>query len=254
MSGRKGWLLLFAITMGLPCLLVVLYVVFYVAAVDAAISELPAWAQTPANAWMMDIPQGSAYIPEFDGTVSQGGANVPWVDYSGPDGVIGGVPLRGPIRVLNTEYDLPYAKCDWGDGPAQGYTMLGGKGHNGVDFPVNVGTPVYTTMGGQVVWAGPNGGWGGLVVIQNGGYLVFYAHLSAVFVLPGDIVPRGMVVGATGGAQGDPLAGNSSGAHLHYGVRHCPDGPQSCKFVDPNMFMNPSEYGKILCNGSERLR
>lgn len=228
-------------------------IVLYVVLVGLTIPQLPGWAQPAAIDWMMNIPQDNVYIPDFYGNVSEGGANVPWVDYEGPPGGPAGVPLRGPVQVLDTWYDLPYVKCDWGDGPAQGYTMLGGKGHNGVDFPINVGTPVYSTLAGQVVWAGANGGWGGLVVIQNRGYLVFFAHLSAVYVAPGDLVDWGYLVGATGGGAGDPWAGNSTGAHLHYGVRHCPDGPGSCRFVDPNSFMNENAYGKVMCSGG-RIR
>ena len=78
----------------------------------------------------------------------------------------------------------------------------------GVDFPVNEGTPVHTTMAGKVVWAGPNGPWGNLVVVENNGYQVWFAHLSVISVSVGDILEYGDVVGLSGNT------GNSTGYRL----------------------------------------
>ena len=87
-------------------------------------------------------------------------------------------------------------------------------GHNGLDFGIPVGTGIKSTMDGQVVYAGWNDqGYGNLVIIQNGDYKTYYAHLSSIPVSVGDSVTAGSVIGLSGNT------GNSTGPHLHYEVR-----------------------------------
>lgn len=87
-------------------------------------------------------------------------------------------------------------------------------GHNGLDFGVVVGTPVETTMDGEVVYAGWNNqGYGNLVIVQNGDYKTYYAHLSSIPVSVGDSVTAGSTIGLSGNT------GNSTGPHLHYEIR-----------------------------------
>lgn len=87
-------------------------------------------------------------------------------------------------------------------------------GHQAVDIAVPVGTPVKTTMDGRVAYAGWNTeGYGNLVIVENGPYRTFYAHLSSIPVTVGQSVAAGDVVGLSGNT------GNSTGPHLHYEVR-----------------------------------
>ncbi len=87
-------------------------------------------------------------------------------------------------------------------------------GHNGLDFGVVVGTPVETTMDGKVISAGWNNqGYGNLVIVENGSYRTYYAHLSSIPVSVGDSVTAGMTIGLSGNT------GNSTGPHLHYEIR-----------------------------------
>ena len=100
----------------------------------------------------------------------------------------------------------------------QGYSSK----HIGIDFGVPLGTNVKSTMSGQVVHAGWNNeGYGNLVIVQNGPYRTYYAHLSSIPVKVGDTVNAGQVIGLSGST------GNSTGPHVHYEVRL--DG----KAIDP---------------------
>ncbi len=93
----------------------------------------------------------------------------------------------------------------------QGYT----GSHNGIDFGVVVGTEVKSTMAGEVVYAGWNDqGYGNLVIVENGGYRTYYAHLSSIPVQVGDQVLAGNTIGLSGNT------GNSTGPHLHYEIRY----------------------------------
>jgi len=87
-------------------------------------------------------------------------------------------------------------------------------GHNGLDFGVVVGTPVETTMDGKVIYAGWNDqGYGNLVIVENGEYRTYYAHLSSIPVSVGEAVTAGSTIGLSGNT------GNSTGPHLHYEIR-----------------------------------
>ncbi len=87
-------------------------------------------------------------------------------------------------------------------------------GHNGLDFGVVVGTPIKTTMDGKVISAGWNDqGYGNLVIVENGAYRTFYAHLSSIPVAVGDNVTANTTIGLSGNT------GYSTGPHLHYEIR-----------------------------------
>lgn len=86
--------------------------------------------------------------------------------------------------------------------------------HAGLDFVAPIGSEVRATADGRVRTAGPRGAYGLLVEIDHGhGLTTRYAHLSEVRVKPGQIVERGLPVGAVGNT------GRSTGPHLHYEVR-----------------------------------
>lgn len=87
-------------------------------------------------------------------------------------------------------------------------------GHHGLDYGVPVGTPIRTSIPGKVTYAGWNNqGYGNLVIVENGPYQTYYAHLSEIPVSVGDTVSTGQVIGLSGNT------GNSTGPHLHYEVR-----------------------------------
>ncbi len=101
--------------------------------------------------------------------------------------------------------------------PVQGGRLTQGyhSGHNGLDFGIVVGTPVHSSMEGKVIYAGWNTiGYGNLVIVQNGDYQTYYAHLSKIPVTVGQTVTADSVIGYSGNT------GNSTGPHLHYEIRY----------------------------------
>ncbi len=104
-------------------------------------------------------------------------------------------------------------------------TQTSHSGHTALDFGAPEGTPVRSTMGGKVVYAGWNDeGYGNLVIVENGPYKTYYAHLSSIPVALGQQVQAGDWIGASGNT------GNSTGPHLHYEIRI--NGQQ----IDPTSF------------------
>ena len=110
--------------------------------------------------------------------------------------------------------------------PVKGRLTQGSHdGHIALDFGVPVGTPVKATLDGKVVYAGWNDqGYGNLVIIENGPYRVYFAHLSKIPVKVGEKVNAGMIIGYSGNT------GNSTGPHLHYEVR------KNGQPIDPTKF------------------
>ncbi|MBD1822004.1 peptidoglycan DD-metalloendopeptidase family protein [Cyanobacteria bacterium FACHB-DQ100] len=99
----------------------------------------------------------------------------------------------------------------WRVHPISGDTRL----HTGTDLGAPLGTPVLAALTGRVIMAEFFGGYGLAVALEHnaGAQQTLYAHLSEIFVKPGDIVKQGAVVGRVGST------GNSTGPHLHFEVR-----------------------------------
>lgn len=110
--------------------------------------------------------------------------------------------------------------------PAPGRLTQGSRpGHIALDFGMPVGTKIKATMDGKVVYAGWNNeGYGNLVIVENGPYRTYFAHLSEIPVSVGEKVNAGQLVGISGNT------GNSTGPHLHYEVR------KNGAHIDPSKF------------------
>lgn len=118
--------------------------------------------------------------------------------------------------------------------PVNGRISQGSRpGHVALDFAVPVGTPIKSTMDGRVVYAGWNNeGYGNLVIVENGPYRTYYAHLSEIPVVVGQDIAAGSVIGLSGNT------GNSTGPHLHYEIR------KNMVHIDPTQVtLNPDAGG-----------
>jgi len=254
-SSSKGWCLLMGIAFAIPFGVVLCFALLYVAGVNQIAQAEPPALQTQAYEWMMGVPQNSdadfQYTdPNYStnnvingsgiaqpGEIAVNYSNVKWSGYT--DGNAGGVSGT-PIGDYGK--NVPVG-CAFGYNPD--YTMLGvGVPHNGVDWTVGEGSKVVAVMGGQVVWAGINDGWGRLVVVENGDYQIWYAHLLEIFVTQGQIVQQGDLLAFSGGKT--PPAGNSTGPHLHEGIMH-KDANGNYFWLNPENFVDPSLFVEVGC-------
>ena len=191
--------------------------------VEAARQASP-FGKNQIRDWMMGTPQPVAGGREHrDNGYFNAGVGVGWEDYGHP------TDQDEPRGVPFNKHTV--LKCVFRD-PLY-------LNHTGVDFSEVVGTPVITTMSGLVVWVGNNGNWGGLVVVENNGFQIYYAHLSSFSVSKGAVVDRGQIIGEVGNT------GNSSGPHLHYGIKK-KTGKDSYVWVDPQLFFHDG-YTKAAC-------
>ena len=217
----KGGKLLMGCVFGAVAIIIGFTIVFTVF-VEIARQQLP-FGKNKVAEWMMGTPQpvGSEFS---DNGYVNAGVGVGWKDYSHPDDLSEphGVPFDFKAK-LGCEFQDPnYRK------------------HTGVDFPEPIGTPVYATMAGLVMYASTNGPWGNLVVVENNGYQIWYAHLNSFAVSKGQVISHGQTIGAVGNN------GNSTGPHLHYGVKK--QSGAGAVWMDPERYFNRSNTKEWPCD------
>ncbi|WP_051201508.1 DUF5930 domain-containing protein [Paracoccus aminophilus] len=126
------------------------------------------------------------------------------------------LPLAMPLRSA-FRYTSPYGSR-WG------------RRHEGIDMAGPVGTSVFSTADGTVVYAGWMQGYGNLIKIEHElGTETRYGHLSKIRVKVGQKVSRGAQIGDMGNT------GRSTGSHLHYEVR------VNGQSVDPMSFIKAAQ-------------
>ena len=111
--------------------------------------------------------------------------------------------------------------------------------HEGMDFTAPVGTDIFATGNGVVVYSGWRQGYGETVEIDHGfNYMTRYAHCSKRLAKVGQKVKRGDVIALVGNT------GKSTGSHLHYEVRYLgqPVDPRNFYFYD----LSPEDYDKMV--------
>ena len=89
-----------------------------------------------------------------------------------------------------------------------------GHYHKGIDMVTAKGTPVRTAANGTVTFAGRDGAYGNVMIVDHGnGMSTYYAHLDKEYAKEGQDVKRGEIIGSVGST------GNATTPHLHYEVR-----------------------------------
>jgi len=95
--------------------------------------------------------------------------------------------------------------------------------HTGLDQRAAVGTKVFATAPGEVVYSGFMTIPGNAVVVHHGGEIYSrYIHLDKIHVQPGELINRGQIIGLSG------ATGRVEAPHLHWEVvwKGIPVSPQ----------------------------
>ena len=104
------------------------------------------------------------------------------------------------------------------------YSQFGLKGHNGTDFAIPTGTPIYAPMDGEVKVKDDGVRGYGLHVRIRSPYKdaeIVLGHLSTANVTNGSKINMGEIIGYSGNT------GFSTGPHLHMGYRKLKPGKQN---------------------------
>lgn len=98
--------------------------------------------------------------------------------------------------------------------------------HLGIDFNCPIGTDVLSTANGKVIKVQKHHKINGnsITISHIGNYETIYCHLKTIDVKVNDLVKQGQKIGSSGNT------GRSSGAHLHYGIKH------NSRFINPIKF------------------
>lgn len=91
--------------------------------------------------------------------------------------------------------------------------------HNGVDFAIGAGTELRATASGVVYNNDAGSDGAGVDITTDDGWKVRMWHVSQFLVGNGTYVNAGDVVALSGGIPGTWGAGNTTGAHMHWGVK-----------------------------------
>jgi murein DD-endopeptidase MepM/ murein hydrolase activator NlpD len=111
--------------------------------------------------------------------------------------------------------------------------------HSGMDFVADIGSDIYATGDGTVVYCEWKQGYGNCVIIDHGfNFETLYGHISKYKVKLGQKVLRGEIIAHVGNT------GKSTGPHLHYEVLYKgrPDNPAKYYYKD----LTPEEYDRML--------
>lgn len=142
------------------------------------------------------------------------------------EGNNGNLPLGSPLGDRGIEIVSPF-----------GWRTIRGKKefHEGIDIKAEIGTPVYATANGKVIFAGRQRGRGKNVIVCHGnGFVTRYSHLSKIKVKRGKQIKKGDIIGYSGNT------GRSTGPHLCYTIL------ENGHPVDPTEYINAVHFSKNL--------
>ena len=136
----------------------------------------------------------------------------------------------------------------FGENPGSGYACRADGSHNGIDFGIPEGTPIYAAADGKVTRADvDNSGYGIHIRIQHDRFLTIYGHLRSLSVKAGDRVTAGQMIGESGNT------GRSTGPHLHFEIRTVADNCRTC--IDPMPYLTiEGKYRGVVTDEGNGLR
>lgn len=130
-------------------------------------------------------------------------------------------PKIKPARKAVKRRQLPPQNKRWAY-PVRGARLTskfgkrGNRPHKGIDLAAKMGTPIYATADGEVIYSGSRQrGYGNLVILKHkNDYVSVYAHNRRNLVDEGQKVRQGFQIAELGNS------GRSTGPHLHFEIRH----------------------------------
>ncbi|MHA1988551.1 MAG: M23 family metallopeptidase [Promethearchaeota archaeon] len=88
------------------------------------------------------------------------------------------------------------------------------KGHMGMDIVAKVGTPIFSTAGGFVIFSGYTVNFGNIVIVNHShGYISVYKHCSSILKSEREKVEQGETIAISGNS-----GTKSTGPHLHFEI------------------------------------
>lgn len=158
-------------------------------------------------------------------------------------------PLKTPIQTQGFGEDFWYYNTRKSVNEWFYKDTYGLKGHGGIDYRANWGTPIYSANDGVVLYAGYDNVNGNLIQIWNEekGFKTLYGHNSEFKVKTGDKVKAGDLIALSGDT------GHGTGPHLHFGLALTGFGGNSLNrdngyngAIDPTPYLKYDYQGNLL--------
>jgi murein DD-endopeptidase MepM/ murein hydrolase activator NlpD len=108
------------------------------------------------------------------------------------------------------------------------------KFHNGIDLSARQAN-IYSVLHGTVVISSYDSIIGNYVVVNHGLYETTYGHLAVRFVIVGDLVKAGTIIGRSG------RTGRVTGEHLHFIVKYKGQSINPLPFLREILIVNQKE-------------
>lgn len=167
---------------------------------DAALEQRIRGFQSEADALGREELALSAVIRERDSQARAARSAASGASSAGADdgGRISGAGMIWPLRgTVTSEFGSRW-----------------GRRHEGLDIAAPTGTPLRAAKAGTVIFAGQQGGYGNITIIDHGGGLTTtYPHQSRFGTTEGAQVAQGEVIGYVG------CTGSCTGPHVHFETR-----------------------------------
>lgn len=103
-----------------------------------------------------------------------------------------------------------------------------GRKHEGIDISGKIGTPIYATQKGKVIFSGSKRGYGKTIIILHDGYRTQYAHCKKIIAEKNREVVKGERIALMGSS------GRSLDPHLHFEYQSLEGVPR-----DPLLLLPP---------------
>jgi murein DD-endopeptidase MepM/ murein hydrolase activator NlpD len=161
------------------------------------------------------IGDGRILAAEFH----NGGQTLHAVYYASADGEIADyfTPEGRSMRRQFLRAPLDFTRVSSNFNPSRRHPLLNTiRAHKGVDYAAPTGTAIKAAGDGRVSFAGVQGGYGNVVILEHGGGVsTLYGHMSrfAPGMRKGQRVKQGQTIGFVGST------GAATGPHLHYEYR-----------------------------------
>jgi len=223
-----------AISIALPIVCLISFVLLYATTAGLMIPQLPSWARKGVQEWMLDHPQEGYDVTGWDGEswMPYSGWQIPRDGYDGDKSFLCDLPIE-------YGYITDYYGVDRGE-----------YAHSGIDYGTYYGSqPLQALMGGVVTSASYSTvGYGELIVIENAGVQMYLAHNEELLVSEGDIVEAGDIIAMSG------RTGNSTGYHVHMEFRVWDEKTQYWTPIDPNELLVPGQTDYCDWNSLQNLK
>lgn len=170
-------------------------------------------------------------------------------DPKGRDGYY--APNGQNLRRAFLKSPMPFTRISSGFSKARFHPVLKEwRAHRGIDYAAPTGTPIRAVADAVISFAGRQGGYGNLVLLNHQGpYSTAYGHLSrfAKGMKRGVRIKQGDVIGYVGST------GLASGPHLHYEFRvnGVQKNPLALKL--PNAYPLASQYRNLFARTVQPL-